>query len=75
MLNQGVKDGLATLIPNSLAWSRVGPGREEGGGEGVGKVGLWEPLLGGEFILKAQTRKVQPNPQGLLRMGFSKRKH
>jgi len=41
-----VNEGLATLIPNSLAWSRVGHGREEGCGEGVEKLGLWVATAG-----------------------------
>lgn len=66
---------METLIPNSLSWSRAGHRREKGGGEGAGKVGLWAATDGAEFILKAQTQKVELKPQGLWRMRFSKRKH
>lgn len=42
-------------------------------GVGVGKVGSWRGIDGGEFILEAQTQKGMLDPHGLSRMGFSKR--
>lgn len=56
--------------------SRDGHGGEEGEGEGVGKVVSWGAADGGSgFILKAQTQKGVLNPQGLSRIGFTKRKY
>ena len=57
----------------AAAWSRNGHGEREKRRE-FRWWGLGEPLMGDVFILKAQPRKGVPNPQGLSKMGFSKRK-
>lgn len=62
MLTWGVNDGLETLIPNSLSWSRAGHRRREVGRE-LERWGCGQPLMGLSLSWKLRPRKWSWNPR------------